>query len=138
VTLVDGVDQVGNDFCVALAFETVASIQQDLTQGLLVVQTAVVHHSHTCRAVERGLWAMADVGQSLGHEQAAQQGLLAGVGQAGTTLQALQGLIDIMGLPLGYPCCPALAVQVRGQIFVVLLAIHRHAAGVVAGLIQML
>jgi hypothetical protein len=135
---VDGVDQVGNDFGVALAFETVASIQQNLSQGLLVVQTSVVHQSYMHRAVERGFGALADVGQDLRHEPTAQESQLARVGQASTTLQAVQGIVDIFGLPLGYPSYPALTVQTRGQIYVVLSAIYRQAAGVVTGLIQLL
>ena len=43
VALVDGVEQVGDDFGVALAFEGVIPVHQGFAQGLLVVQAAMVH-----------------------------------------------------------------------------------------------
>ncbi len=72
IALAGGVDQVGQQFGIAVAFEVVVPFGQGFAQRGAGLQRAVQHHGHAGGAVEVGLRAVAQLGQGL------LQGLRAG------------------------------------------------------------
>ena len=137
IAVVEAVHQMRDDLGIRLAGEHITPGLQHFAQFLVVLDDAVVYQRHptgTLGLGGRGVGSVAEMGVCVVHGGCAVRGP-AGVRNAGRALQMLCG--DLL-LQFCHARGAACAVQAAGGVVAETGFVHRHAAGVIATVLEAL